>query len=52
MINFAQAQYLFLIFLIPVFFIVQAVLLRLRRRRIRKFGDEQLVNQKARFGYV
>ena len=45
MINFAQAQYLFLIFLIPVFFIVQAVLLRLRRRRIRKFGDEQLVNQ-------
>lgn len=45
MINFAQAQYLFLIFLIPVFFIVQAVLLRLRRRRIRKFGDEHLVNQ-------
>ena len=45
MINFAQAQYLFLIFLIPVFFIVQAVLLRLRRRRIRKFGDEQLVDQ-------
>lgn len=45
MINFAQAQYLFLIFLIPVFFIAQAVLLRLRRRRIRKFGDEQLVDQ-------
>ena len=45
MINFAQAQYLFLIFLIPIFFIVQAVLLRLRRRRIRKFGDEQLVDQ-------
>ena len=45
MVNFAQAQYLFLIFLIPIFFIVQAVLLRLRRRRIRKFGDEQLVNQ-------
>jgi Ca-activated chloride channel family protein len=45
MINFAQAQYLLLLFLIPVFFIVQAVLLRLRKRRIRKFGDEQLVNQ-------
>jgi Ca-activated chloride channel family protein len=45
MINFAQAQYLLLIFLIPVFFIVQAVLQRLRRRRIRKFGDERLVNQ-------
>ena len=45
MINFAHAQYLLLIFLIPVFFIVQAVLMRLRRRRIRKFGDERLVNQ-------
>ena len=45
MINFAQAQYLFLIFLIPVFFVIQAVLLRLRRRKIRKFGDEKLVEQ-------
>lgn len=45
MIHFAQAQYLILLFLIPVFFIIQAVLLRLRRRRIRKFGDENLVNQ-------
>ena len=45
MINFAYAQYLLLIFLIPVFFIVQAVLLRIRRNRIRKFGDEKLVSQ-------
>ena len=45
MIHFAQAQYLLLLFLIPVFFVVQAVMLRVRRRRIRKFGDEQLVNQ-------
>lgn len=45
MIHFAQAQYLLLLFLIPVFFVIQALLLRLRRRRIRKFGDEQLVNQ-------
>lgn len=45
MINFAQSQYLLLILLIPVFFIIQAVVLRLRRRRIRKFGDESLVNQ-------
>lgn len=45
MINFAQAQYLFLIFLIPVFFVIQAVLLRLRRRKIRKFGEEKLVEQ-------
>ena len=45
MIHFAQAQYLILLFLIPVFFVVQAILLHLRRRRIRKFGDEKLVNQ-------
>jgi Ca-activated chloride channel family protein len=45
MIHFAQAQYLFLIFLIPVFFVIQAVLLRLRKRKIRKFGDEKLVEQ-------
>lgn len=45
MIHFAQAQYLLLIFLIPVFFVIQAMLLRLRRRKIRKFGDEKLVEQ-------
>ena len=45
MINFAQAQYLFLLLLIPFFFLVQALVLRLRRRRIRKFGDEKLVAQ-------
>ena len=44
MINFANAQYLFLLLLIPLFFIIQMVVLRLRRRRIRKFGDETLVN--------
>lgn len=45
MINFAQAQYLFLILLIPVFFLLQALVFRLRTRRIRKFGDEELVRQ-------
>lgn len=45
MIHFAQAQYLLLIFLIPVFFVIQALLLRRRRKQIRKFGDEKLVNQ-------
>lgn len=45
MINFAQAQYLFLLFLIPFFFLIQALVLRLRRRRIRKFGDEKLVRE-------
>ena len=45
MINFAQAQYLLLIFLIPVFFLLQALVLKLRTKRIRKFGDEALVRQ-------
>ena len=44
MINFAQPTYLLLIFLIPVFFILQALVLSLRRRRIRKMGDERLVS--------
>ncbi|MBE6236357.1 MAG: VWA domain-containing protein [Bacteroidales bacterium] len=43
MIHFAQAQYLFLLLLIPFFFIIQTVMLKLRRRRIRRFGDEELV---------
>ena len=43
MLNFAQAQYLLLILLIPFFFVLQALVLRLRRRRLRKFGDEALV---------
>lgn len=45
MINFAQTQYLFLLLLIPFFFLIQALVLRLRRRRIRKFGDEKLLAQ-------
>ena len=45
MINFAQAQYLLLILLIPVFFLLQALVLKLRTKRIRKFGDEVLVRQ-------
>ena len=45
MINFAQAQYLFLILLIPVFFLLQALVFKQRTRRIRKFGDEELVRQ-------
>jgi len=44
MIHFAQAQYLFLILLIPFFFLVQALVLKLRKRRLRRFGDEALVN--------
>lgn len=45
MLFFAQAQYLFLLALIPLFFIVYAVLRGLRRRRIRKLGDEDLVRR-------
>ena len=45
MIHFAQGQYLLLLFLIPFFFIIQALVLRMRRNRIRKFGDENLVKQ-------
>ena len=45
MINFAQAQYLLLILLIPVFFLLQALVIKLRTRRIRKFGNEELVRQ-------
>ena len=44
MINFASSQYLLLLLLIPVFFIIQAIVLKMRARRIRKFGDESLVN--------
>ena len=45
MINFANAQYLLLLFLIPLFFVIQAVVLKFRTRRLRKFGDEALVSQ-------
>ena len=45
MLNFAQAQYLLLLLLIPVFFIVQAIMLKLRRRRVKRFGDEELVSR-------
>ena len=45
MINFAQAQYLLLLLLIPFFFLIQALVLKMRRRRIRKFGDEALVSR-------
>ena len=44
MINFANSQYLLLLLLIPFFFIIQSVVLMFRKRRIRKFGDEALVN--------
>lgn len=45
MINFAQAQYLILLLLIPFFFVVFAVIMSMRNKRIRKFGDQQLVER-------
>ena len=45
MINFAYSQYLLLLLLIPVFVVIQFIVLRQRRNRIRKFGDEALVSQ-------
>ena len=40
---FAEARYLYLLLLIPVFIIAQTLVLKFRRRRLRKFGDEALV---------
>lgn len=45
MIQFAQYQYLFLILLIPFFFVGNALRLYFQKRRIRKFGDRSLVLQ-------
>ena len=42
---FAESKYLFLLLLIPIFIIIQTVVLRLRRRRLEKFGDESLVKE-------
>ena len=42
---FAESGYLFLLLLIPVFIIVQTVVLRFRRKRMEKFGDEALVKK-------
>lgn len=39
----SQPQYLWLLLLVPVFFLVQVLVLKLRQRRIRRFGDESLV---------
>lgn len=39
----SQPQYLWLFMLVPVFFAVQVLVNRLRRRRLRRFGDEALV---------
>lgn len=45
MLFFAQAQYLWLLLLVPLVPVGYAVVRWLRRRRIRRFGDEALVRQ-------
>lgn len=45
MIYFAQAQYLLFLFLVPVFPILYGLVMHLRKRRLRRFGDEALVNE-------
>ena len=45
MIHFANSQYMLLLLLIPFFFVLQAIVLRMRTKRIRRFGDETLVKQ-------
>ena len=42
---FAESKYLFLLLLIPLFIIIQTVVLKLRKRRLEKFGDEALVKE-------
>lgn len=42
--TFLHSQYLWLLLLVPLFFAVQVLVNKLRRRRIRRFGDEELVN--------
>ena len=45
MLMFARAHFLWLLLLIPVILIGYALLRRARRRRVRRFGDEVLVQQ-------
>ena len=40
----SQPQYMWLLLLVPVFYLVQFAVLELRQRRIRRFGDVTLVN--------
>lgn len=45
MILFAQSHYLWLLLLIPFFFLLFGLMLWMRRRRMRKFGDETLIRE-------
>lgn len=45
MIIFANAGFLWLLLLIPLFFVFQAIWMAMRKRRLRKFGDDELVKE-------
>ena len=45
MIIFAKPYFLFLLLLIPLFFILVWLLMSVRKRRLRRMGDEELVRQ-------
>ena len=45
MIYFAQAYYLLLLFLIPLFFAAYALMRYFRKRRLKRFGDADLVKE-------
>lgn len=45
MINFAQAQYLILLLLVPFFFVAYAVMRHFRKKRLAKLGDPVLVKE-------
>jgi len=42
---FAELKYLMLLLLIPVFFVIQALVLKFRAKRLRRFGDQALVEK-------
>lgn len=42
---FAESKYLMLLLLIPVFFVIQALVLKFRAKRLRRFGDQALVEK-------
>ena len=45
MIYFAQSQYLLLLVLVPVFLVLYGLVRYFRKKKIRRFGDEELVGK-------
>jgi len=45
MIHFAQIHYIFLLLLIPVFFILYGIMRKIRMKRVEKFGEPKMVEK-------